>query len=96
MRAAFWDGPKTGIPTEVDEINQIYRLWVGLAFAKVRFDAIYERLFRARDHEIYLIKIRVKENGRNVFTGRTSFSVANLTRAGKSAVLRSTLNTFRS
>lgn len=96
MRAAFSDGPKTGIPTEVDEINGIYFLWVALAFAEVRFNAIYEGLFRARDHEIDLIKMRVEQSGNNAVAARTSFSVANLTRAGKSAVARSTLETFRS
>ena len=74
--------------------NRIHILWGKLAFAKVRFNAIYERLFRTRDHEIDLIKMGVEENGKNVFTGRTSFSVANLTSAGKSEVLRLTLNTF--
>jgi len=33
-------------------------LWIVLAFAKMGFNAIDERLFRTRDHEINLIKIR--------------------------------------
>ena len=41
-------------------------LQIVLAFAEVRFDAIDERLFRTRDHEINLIKIRVVRVGGNV------------------------------
>jgi hypothetical protein len=59
MRAAFWDGPKTGTPTEVDETLGIYPLGVMLAFAKVRFNAIDEGLFRTGYHKINLIKIRM-------------------------------------
>lgn len=70
------------------------RWWVVLAFAKVGFNAIDEGLFRTWDHEINLIKVRAEKGRRNVVTGRTSFSVANLTRAGKSAILSATLMTF--
>jgi len=71
MRAAFWDGPKTGIPTEADETRYLILSWVGLAFAEVRFNAIDERLFGTRDHEINLIKIRIVQSGGNVAEPRS-------------------------
>ena len=70
MRAAFWDGPKTGMPTGGDETGRIKIFWVALAFAEVGFNAIDEGLFGTGDHQINLMEIRVVQNRGNVASPR--------------------------
>jgi len=45
-------------------------LQIVLAFAEMGFNAIDERLFRTRDHEINLIKVRVMEGRGDVVAPR--------------------------
>ena len=70
MRAAFWDGPNTGIPTEVDEMNWIYS-FVGCAClcgSEIRRhlrEVVQDRGSRGRPDQV---KSRA-ESGRNVVHG---------------------------